>query len=143
MKEPEHPETKPMRALRRAALRYPEAEEGTSCNKSAFRARNKAFLFLGVDEGSYNVMVKLRDSLAEASRLEKKKPRSYTVGGGGWVKATFGRDESPPPGLLERWIGESYRLLVHKELVALLPGQRDARSEKPAQKKGKRRPTSR
>jgi hypothetical protein len=134
-----------MRALRRAALQYPEAEEGTSCNKSAFRARNKAFLFLGVEERSYNVMVKLRESLAEASRLETKEPGRYAVGGGGWVKATFGRDESPPPGLLEGWIGESYRLLVHKDLVALLPGsgQRDGRPAKPARKKGKARPRSR
>ena len=145
MKQPEHPETKPMRALRRAALRYPEAEEGTSCNKSAFRARNKAFLFLGVDEGSYNVMLKLRESLAEASRLETKEPGRYAVGGGGWVKATFGRKESPPPGLLESWIDESYRLLVHKDLVALLKGngQRDGKSARPPKKKPKRRPSSR
>jgi hypothetical protein len=114
-------ESKPMQALRKIALRYPEAEEGTSCNKSAFKARNKAFLFVGMDETSYNVMLKLRESLAEAAKLAAKEPHQYGVGGVGWIKATFSHKESPPPGLFERWIDESYRLLVHKQLVALLP----------------------
>jgi len=116
-----HLETKPMQAWRKTALGYPEAEEGTSCNKSAFKARNKAFLFMGVDHVSYNVMVKLQGCLAEAAKLATKEPHRYAVGKRGWVKATFSRDESPPPGLLERWIDESYGLLVHKQLVAMLP----------------------
>ena len=66
-------------------------------------------------------MVKLRESLAEAAKLEAKEPECYAVGGHGWVKVTLGRDQFPPPGLLERWIDESYRLLVPKQLVALLP----------------------
>jgi len=110
-----------MRSLRRVALRYPEAEEGTSCNKAAFKARDKAFLFLGTDDGSYNVMLKLGESLPEAAKLQSREPGRYAVGANGWVKATFAHDESPPPGLLENWIGESYRLLAHKQLVALLP----------------------
>ena len=114
-------ETKAMQAWRKTALGYPEAEEGTSCNKSAFKARNKAFLFIGMDHESYNVMVKLQDCLAEAAKLAAKEPHCYAVGKGGWVKATFSRDESPPPGLLERWIDGSYRLLVDKQLVAMLP----------------------
>jgi hypothetical protein len=138
VKRQTHAESESTRALRRVALRYPEAEEGTSCNKSAFKARNKAFLFLGVDEDSYNVMVKLRESLPEASRLESKEPDRYAVGGGGWVKATFGHDDSPPPGLLERWLDESYRLLVHKQLVALL-AERGPQAGSPAKAAKKKR----
>jgi YjbR len=132
-----HPETKAMQGWRKIALGYPEAEEGTSCNKSAFKARNKAFLFMGMDHLSYHAMVKLRDCLAEAAKLATKEPHRYAVGAGGWVKATFGRDESPPPGLLERWIDESYRLLVHKQLVAMLPyrGPPTADSTRTAKKK--------
>jgi hypothetical protein len=121
MPQQTHPETKAMQAWRRTALGYPEAEEGTSCNKSAFKARNKAFLFMGMDHVSYNAMVKLQGCLAEAAKLATKEPHRYAVGKGGWVKATYSRDESPPAGLLERWIDESYRLLVHKQLVAMLP----------------------
>ena len=135
-----HTESGPVRALRRIALRYPEAEEGTSCSKSAFKARNKAFLFVGMDDGSYNAMVKLRESLAEAAKLATKAPNRYAVGGHGWVKVTFGHDESPPPGLLERWIDESYRLLVHKQLVAMLPerGLPTGDATKSANKGGKK-----
>jgi len=114
-------ESKPMQVLRKIALRYPEVEEGTSCNKAAFKARNKAFLFVGMDETSYNVMLKLRESLPEAAKLAAKEPNHYGVGGMDWVKATFSHNESPPAGLMEKWIDESYRLLAHKQLVALLP----------------------
>lgn len=114
-------ESKPLQALRRVALRYPKAEEGVACKGTAlecstFKARKKAFLFVG---GA--VRVKLRESLAEAARLAKKDPACYKVGANGWVAVTFSHDQSPPPGLLERWIDESYRLLVPKQLVAMLP----------------------
>ena len=36
-----------VKALRRYALQYPETNEGSSCVKRAFRARNKGFLYLG------------------------------------------------------------------------------------------------
>ena len=135
-----HTESGPVQALRRVALRYPEAEEGTSCTKSAFKARNKAFLFMGMDKNSYHAMVKLRESLAEAAKLATKQPHRYAVGAGGWVKATFSRDESPPAGLFERWIDESYRLLVHKQLVAMLPerGLPTGDATKSANKGGKK-----
>ena len=114
-----------MQALRKIALRYPEAEEGTSCNKAAFKARNKAFLFVGMDDTSYNVMLKLCESLAEAKKLAGTQPDHYGVGGMDWVKVTFNHNESPPASLMEKWIDESYRLLAHKQLVALLP-ERDS-----------------
>ena len=114
-------ESKPMHALRRVALQYPEAQEGVVCTKRAFKARNKAFLFMGMDDRCYDAMLKLRESLAEAAKLATKEPDCYTIGAHGWVTATFSHGQSPPPGLLEGWIDESYRLLVHKQLVAMLP----------------------
>ena len=106
---------------RKAALRYPEAQEGTSCDRSAFKARDKAFLFMGAEDHSCNAMVKLRESLEEAARLATREPDHYKVGSTGWVTVTFEHGESPPPGLLEGWIDESYRALAHKQLVAMLP----------------------
>jgi ribosomal protein L9 len=62
----------PMKALRRAALRHPDVHEGVSCEgtsleKRTVKARNKAFVFLGVAD----VMVKLKASLSEAVRMAK------------------------------------------------------------------------
>lgn len=109
-----------MQTLREIALQYPEAQEGVVCAKSSFKARNKAFLYLGVDNSSFNAMLKLCQSLPEATRLAASEPECYKVGVHGWVTATFRHEQSPPPGLLERWIDESYRLLVPKQLVATL-----------------------
>ena len=103
----------PMKALRRAALRHPDTHEGVSCEgtsleKRTVKTHRKAFVFLGVGD----MMVKLRESLPEARRLAKKEPERYRAGAHGWVKASFAEDEVPPMRLLERWIDESYRLVV-------------------------------
>jgi len=121
MKQPRQSESKPMQALRRIAMRFPQAEEGVVCQKAAFKAGNKAFFFMGMDDASYNTMLKLSDSLPEATKLAGNDSDRYGVGAHGWVSATFAHRESPLSGLFERWIEESYRLLVPKKLVALLP----------------------
>jgi hypothetical protein len=112
----------PTDVLRGIALRYPEVEEGLSCNRTAFAARGKAFLFAGAGAGGegWVVLVKLRDSLAEAEALARKEPRRYAVGKTGWVTLRLGPAEALPRGVMERWIDESYRLLAHEELVARL-----------------------
>lgn len=107
--------------LRKFALRYPEAEEGIACKDtalecSAFKARKKTFFFLGHTDAK----VKLGASLGEAAKLAAKEPDRYQVGSSGWVSIKFGADAPPPLDVLERWIDESYRLLVHKKLVAML-----------------------
>lgn len=105
-------------ALRKLALSYPETEEGVVCERSAFKARGKSFLFMGVTDQGFDVMVKLSDSLAAATQRAAKAPQSYKVGANGWVTATFCNDETPPTGLLEAWIDESFRLLAPKALLA-------------------------
>lgn len=107
--------TKPMRAIRTIALRLPEVLEGAVCDKIAFKARGKMFLSLGQSDDSYNLMLKLGDSLAEAALLATKEPGSYKVGVHGWVTIVFRHNQSAPAGLLERWIDESYRLLAPKQ----------------------------
>lgn len=113
-------ESKPMQALRKLALRFPEVQEGVTCNKAAFKARGKAFLFVGGDAAAYNIMLKLSASLPEASKLAAKSPANYRVGGHGWVTVIFPHAESAPAGLLEKWIEESFRLLAPKQVVAML-----------------------
>jgi hypothetical protein len=125
-----------MKALRKSALRHPGAQEGVSCEgtpaeKSTVKARGKAFLFLGVADA----MFKLRESLAEAAELASKEPGRYKVGAHGWVKVTFSDGPSPPLEVLEKWIGESYRLVVGKQGAATLPGGALPASTKEAAKK--------
>lgn len=104
---------KDMLALRNAAMRYPGTEEGVACEGTPIesrtvKARNKAFLFLRVD----HARLKLRESLPEANKLATKQPGRLQVGAGGWVKATLTNDGTTQLDVLERWIGESYRLIA-------------------------------
>jgi hypothetical protein len=108
-----------MQALRRAALRYPGTEEGVACEGTpvesrTVKARNKAFVFLTIG----HARLKLRDSLPEATKLAQKRPDQLQVGSGGWVKATLSADGSTPIDVLERWIGESYRLMAGLSVAA-------------------------
>ncbi len=120
----------PMKALREAALRFPGTQEGVACagttlEKRTIRAKDKAFLFLGASDA----VLKLRDSYAEAERLAAKDPARYAPGGHGWVRVTVPGDGSTPRDVLERWAGESYRLLAPKSLLApAAPSAQGARS---------------
>lgn len=113
-------ESAPAAALRDFAMSFPEAEAGTSCVKRAFRVRKKAYVYIGMKKEGYNVMVKLRDSLAAASALQAEQPDRFQVGAHGWTTVRLPHDDLGPPGLLEGWIDESYRLLAHRSLVAML-----------------------
>jgi hypothetical protein len=138
MKQTQKPLSKPLQALRKLALGYPEAEEGIACagtslEKRTIKARNKAFLFLGVSD----LMLKLGDSVPEATSLAAKNPACCKVGASGWVTVSIGPDASPTLDVLERWVDESYRRLAPKQLVAMLPerGLKSADTKKTAKKK--------
>jgi hypothetical protein len=109
------------KAMRAAALSLPETEEGIACEGTALekctvKVRDKAFLFVGAKDA----MVKLSDSLKEASDLANKLG-CCKVGAHGWVTVTF-EDAGPlPDELARRWVLESYRLAAPKKLLATLP----------------------
>ena len=113
-------ESKPMRDLRKIALQYPETDAGASCNKVAYKARGKSFLFVGADGDAWNAMFKLGDSIDELRKLAKKAPDRYNVGKTNWVTLVFPHKEAPSVADLERWIDESFRLIAPKKLVAEL-----------------------
>lgn len=108
--------------LRSKALDFPEVVEGDSCVKRSFKARKKGFLYLGESKDGYNVMVKLGPSLEEAQEMASERPKTWSVGKGGWAMLKFNADERPPEGLLERWMEESYRLQVPKTLLKIFDG---------------------
>ena len=92
-----------------------------SCNKTAFKARKKSFLFLGELDGRYNIMVRLGDSRFEAEAVAEKDPDLVSVGPH-WVTAEFANKYKFPVGLVARWIDESFRLVAPKKLIAELDG---------------------
>lgn len=110
-----------MVVLRRFAMRLPEVEEGSSCVNRAFRARGKAFAYLGMKPDRYKLMVKLTGSLPRAKTLQEQRPDNFQVGTHGWTTVWLPHAERPPKGLLEGWIEESYRALAHPSLVEKLP----------------------
>lgn len=118
-------------ALRKIALRFPEAEEGIACKGTAlecatFKARKKAYLFLCAIE----IKVKLGDSLGEAEEYETKDAGCCKVGAHGWVAVYLANEHTPPLDVLERWIDESYRLLAPKQLVETLGKAKSAKTIK-------------
>jgi predicted DNA-binding protein (MmcQ/YjbR family) len=141
MTRPAHQSGEVREALRAFALSYPGAEEGIACagtalEKRTVKAGGKAFVFLGMADA----MVKLRESLAEATRLAAKEPSRCKVGAHGWVTVTFA-GEAAALDLLKRWIDESHRLLVPQKMAARLPARaqgavaRGASAKKRASKK--------
>jgi len=124
--------------LRPIAMRCPETEEGVACKGTSiecttFKARGKAFLFVGAKD----IRLKLQASLAEAAKLAMKEPDRYQAGKIGWVTVRLHPGDALPIDFLERWIVESYRLLVPKELAAKL-AERDGprgRAKSTAKKK--------
>jgi len=111
-------ESKPMRELGKIALKFPETEAGTSCNKTAYKARGKSFLFVGADADTWNAMFKPGDSKAEFQSLAIQDPNRYSLGKTGWATLTFSHKEAPKSADLKRWIEESFRQIAPKKLVA-------------------------
>jgi hypothetical protein len=101
--------------IREIALRYPGTTEQTVCSRTGFKIAGKAFVYLGVAERTFDIMVKLASSLPEARRMAAKADSRIKVGSNGWVTAAFPLDDSPPKKLFDRWIDESHALLIGKE----------------------------
>ncbi|NNE94227.1 MAG: MmcQ/YjbR family DNA-binding protein [Verrucomicrobiales bacterium] len=114
-----NPDPKHITDLRKFALSLPEAEEGVVCSNLSFKSGKKNFFFLGVKDDTWDIRLKLGDSLPEAEALAARDSR-FEPGKGGWTYAEFALDEAPPDGLLEKWIEESFRLLVPKKISAQL-----------------------
>jgi predicted DNA-binding protein (MmcQ/YjbR family) len=108
--------------LRQLATALPEVTEGVTCDKAAYKAGGKSFLFVGAGDTATTIMLKLKVSLPEAKKLAAAHPATYKIGGHDWVTITLPHGQPPPAELLQRWIEESYRLLVPKALVAALDG---------------------
>jgi len=113
--------------LRTVALGLGQVDESVSCNKAAYKAGGKGFLYVGPEPGGgVNVMLKLRESLAEARALAEREPEVYAVGATEWVTARF-VDGAGPVAVLTRWIAESHRVVGGGKSGGAARGRRSAR----------------
>jgi predicted DNA-binding protein (MmcQ/YjbR family) len=117
--------------LRAAALAHPDTHEDFPWGHSAIKVRGKVFVFLGSDEGTWTMTVKLPVSAAAALRLDHVSPTGYSLGKSGWVTATFPMRGSVDHETLLDWLAESYRAVALKSRAVAKPkGKKAARKSK-------------
>ena len=116
---PTHPVTHPdAKAIRKAALGYPETVEDFPWGDVAFKVRGKkAFCFFGsYEDGGFGVTLKLPFRAADALAHPFAEPTGYGLGSSGWVTCRFGPKEKAPRALLLDWLDESWRAVAPKSL---------------------------
>jgi hypothetical protein len=121
-----------LEALRAIASRLPDVEAGIACKGTAAecvtcKVNKRAFLFLRPAA----VMLKLKESVGDVARLAAKEPDRYNAGAGGWVTVKRPTESPLPMDVMERFIGESYRLMTATPAV-----KKKAPAKKKAAKKG-------
>jgi predicted DNA-binding protein (MmcQ/YjbR family) len=129
-------------AIRRIALAYPNTREDHPWGETAFKVKDKAFVFLRCDEEGLSIGMKLPHSNAEALEHPFCEPTHYGLGKSGWVTATFHPTDKVPMDLLKRWIDESFRAVAPKTLVKQMDGgmtSTKAKTESKARKKTKKK----
>ena len=117
-----NPLTRAQAALRKIALAFPEATEDHPWGESAFKVRGKVFVFLSLHDGELRATTKLPSSARYALTRPFASPTGYGLGKSGWVTCTFAPGDDVPIDLLEDWIGESFRAVAPKRLVAAMDG---------------------
>ncbi len=114
--------------LRDHGLGFPDAHEDFPWGERALKVRKKVFVFMRLADGRLGLSVKLPFSRDEALAREGARPTGYGLGKAGWVTFAFEEEDDVPVDQLKRWIGESYRAVAPKTLVARLDGPRPGRA---------------
>ncbi len=106
------------KALRTAALRYPETAEDFPWGHYAFKVKGKkAFLFMGGDEdGGFSCSMKLPFRNEEGLKIKGAKRTEYALGKSGWVTFIFTAKAKPPMSKLVDYLDESWRAVAPKKL---------------------------
>lgn len=108
------------RALRAAAMKYPQTVEHFPWDHPAYKvASKKAFLFLGGYEDQFlTVSMKLPFRREEALLIKGAAPTGYGLGKSGWVTFTFAPKAKAPMVKLTDYLDESWRAVAPKKLSA-------------------------
>ena len=106
--------------LRRHGLAFPEAVEDFPWGHTAFKVRNKTFVWLYETDGALSLTLKLPVSRDFALVFDFASPAGYGLGRSGWISCRFEAGEAADLDLLKGWIAESYRAVAPKKLAASL-----------------------
>ena len=110
-------------ALRRFALKYPDAAEDYPWGHLAVKVKGKIFVTLstGKGEGRFlSLSLKLPVSGRFALTFPFAAPMAYGLGKSGWVTARFEDQDDVPVEMLCEWIDESFRAVAPKKVLAKL-----------------------
>ncbi len=108
------------KALRKAALAFPQTVEDFPWGHAAFKvAGKKAFLFMSAtEEGGFSCSMKLPFRNAEALQTKGAEPTGYGMAKSGWVTFNFSAKAKPPLAKLIDYMDESWRAVAPKKLSA-------------------------
>lgn len=107
------------KALRKAALGYPDTREDFPWDHHAYKAAGKkVFLFLTSEGGGFNCSMKLPFRSEEALKIKGAEPTGYGMGKSGWVTFTFSAKAKVPRAKLLDYLDESWRAVAPKKLSA-------------------------
>ena len=122
--------------LRKFALRYPDVREDHPWGESAFKVKDKVFVFTNVTKEALHLTVKLPHSREFALEMHAfTKPTGYGLGKAGWITAEFHAKDKPPLDILEAWIDESFRAIAPKKVVKGMEETRAPQIRKTGEKK--------
>jgi predicted DNA-binding protein (MmcQ/YjbR family) len=105
-------------AIRKHALSYPQTREDFPWGESAFKVKDKTFVFMSDGDEGPSFSVKLPSSRDLALSLAGSEPTHYGLGSKGWV--TIRPTARTSPELLRFLVDESYRSVAPKKIVATL-----------------------
>ena len=118
--EPTPKLTKPGLALRKFALKFPDAHEDFPWGHLAVKIGKKAFVFIAGEDGVTSMSAKLPQSNKTALAHSFAAPTEYGLGRHGWVTFAFPCGSEIPMELLHEAITESYRAIAPKSAVKRL-----------------------
>jgi len=108
------------KALRKAAMAYPDTVEDFPWGHRAFKvAGKKTFMFLSsTDDGGFSFSLKLPFRNAEALKMKGATPTEYGMAKSGWVTFRYGAKAKPPLAKLIDYLDESWRAIAPKKMQA-------------------------
>jgi predicted DNA-binding protein (MmcQ/YjbR family) len=106
-------------AIRKRALAYPETHEDFPWGESAFKVKDKTFVFMSDGEEGVSLSVKLPASRDLALALPGSEPTHYGLGKKGWV--TMRPTSKTSMAVLHFLIDEGFRAVAPKRVLSTLP----------------------
>jgi predicted DNA-binding protein (MmcQ/YjbR family) len=116
--------------MRSLAMGYPETREDMPWGHSAFKVKEKSFLFMGTDAGTLSFSVKLPGSRDFALSFPFTEPTHYGLGKSGWVTVSLKTGKELSFDVISAWVDESFRAIAPKKVLALLEGTKEPAAAK-------------